>query len=347
MTATDGLGTGPSPSGPGPAEIEPARTGPAPMARIPPATGEACVLVIGMHRSGTSATAGLLAHLGLAVPSPEDLLASSRAANERGHWESRGLLRFNNRLLRHLGGTWSTPPRLEPGWEGEASLDSWREEAASVFGDILPARPAVWKDPRNCVLLPFWRTVLAPPVAAVFVLRHPAEVSASLRARDAMPVTYGLAVWERYVRSAAAGLTGLPTLVGDYRALVADPEGWCERVVGFLEQCDVGVDPAARAGAAGFVDGDLRHQRIPSEQGEAAMASTTELWRLLAARTGEHRPWLGPDLGSEPQWVDDVLTVAREAEVARIEQAALNSSRAYRVARAVTGWRRRWTRSGS
>jgi hypothetical protein len=311
---------------------------------VPPATGDSAVLVIGMHRGGTSATAGLLAQLGLGVPAPDDLLASSRATNQRGHWESRSLLRFNIRLMRHLGGTWSTPPRLEPGWELDPSLDGWRREAAGVFDATLDRRPSVWKDPRNCILLPFWRTVLDPPVAAVLILRDPLEVAASLQARDAMPTTVALAVWERHLRDASTNLVGIPTLAGDYETVVGDPGRWCVEVVDFLEHHGVRVHPAASAVAADFVDGGLHHQRSSPERAGASMASTAEVWRALRACTGEHATWHGPDLGPEPRWVDDVLTLARQAEEARLEQVALHDSRAYRFARSVTRWRERLRR---
>ena len=66
-------------------------------------SGDVCIHVIGMHRSGTSATAGLLGQLGLGMAVDDDLVPAS-ADNEKGHWESRSIVQLNNRLLHRFGG---------------------------------------------------------------------------------------------------------------------------------------------------------------------------------------------------------------------------------------------------
>ena len=91
----------------------------------------------------------------------------------------------------------------------------------------------VWKDPRNCITLPFWRTVIDPPLAAVFVCRDPQEVARSLVARDGVTLTYGLALWDRYVRSASTNLAGLPTFVADYARILQNPEIWMTEIAEF------------------------------------------------------------------------------------------------------------------
>src|SRR5580704_15895296 len=182
-----------------------------------------------MHRSGTSATTAGLAALGLATPSQSDRMASSQW-NERGNFESRALTDLNDRLLFARGGTWSGPPALDPGWETDPTLDRWRPRARASFARVFPSRPLVWKDPRNCLTLPFWRAVIAPPSAAVFIYRDPLEVARSLEAREGVSVTYGLALWDRYVRSACANLVGLPTMLADYARILDHPSAWIDEV---------------------------------------------------------------------------------------------------------------------
>lgn len=305
------------------------------------AVGAVTVLVIGMHRSGTSATTGLLGRLGLAVPSGDDLMATSRTANERGHWESSSLVHFNDRLLSRFDSSWSSPPRLEPGWQDDPSLETWRHEATALFDTAFPTRPSVWKDPRACVLLPFWRAVLEPPLAAVFVLRDPVEVARSLQVRNKMPLTYGLAIWERYLRRASADLDGVPTFATEYSESLTDPEAWCGRLVDFLGRCGVQVLPAAGRAASGFLDADLRHHRSEPETDAEVPASTAEVWKRLRAAAGEHLPWHSPDLPPEARWVDDMLVVARRGEVARRRLRALDRSRAHRFVRSLSTLRDR------
>jgi hypothetical protein len=300
-----------------------------------------CVFVIGMHRSGTSATAELLGQLGLGLPSGEELVPATRT-NERGHFESKSLVRLNERLLTAVGGTWSAPPTLSPGWERAPALEDLRREAGDSFAAAFPKRPAAWKDPRNCIVLPFWRTVLGPESAAVFVYRHPVEVARSLRSRDGFPLTYGLALWQRYLRAACANLDGLPTLCTDYQRVLDDPSAWRDEAVTFLAGIGVAVDRASLDPVATAIDVGLRHQRdtttaadVGGGPGEGAEA----LLSTLRALDGPHHPWRSPDLGREPDWVGDVLTMGLEIDTLGRSYRTLTNTRAYRLAAATTRFR--------
>lgn len=295
-----------------------------------PASGDVCVYVVGMHRSGTSATTGMLGRLGLAMPAESDLVPAD-GSNERGHWESRSLVRCNNRILRHFGGTVFAPPHLEPGWAAAAELDGLRAEAAARFAATFPARPLAWKDPRTCVTLPFWRTVVEPPAAAVLVLRDPVEVARSLQRRSGLLLVHGLALWQRSVRAAAADLDGMATLACDYRHVAEDPVGWASELVEFLAAVGVAVG-AGPDEAARFVDRGLRHERPDDGGVDGLAAAARDVYEALRTRQGAHHPWAAPDLGPEPPWVDEVLTLTRRHEELGIAHASLRSSRVVRVA---------------
>jgi hypothetical protein len=57
------------------------------------------LLVLGMHRSGTSAVAGLLVRLGA---QPPKTLMEGDADNRKGYWESTALCAFHERLLLRI-----------------------------------------------------------------------------------------------------------------------------------------------------------------------------------------------------------------------------------------------------
>ena len=232
-------------------------TGEGPVAT--PAHGDTCVYVTGMHRGGTSATAGLLGQLGLGMPRIEDRL-KAKPRNERGHWESKSLNRFDERLLNSLGGSWIAPPVLDANWEQDATIASLRSEASTLFSASFGSRPVAWKDPRSSILLPFWRTVIRPPAAAVLVYRDPLEVAASLANRNRVRVTHGLALWERYMRSASANLEGLPTYLVSYQSLIESSDRRCGELIDFLADVSVSVDPSVKANAVRFMDPGLRHE---------------------------------------------------------------------------------------
>ena len=150
------------------------------------------VIVLGMHRSGTSAVTQALGMLGL-EPGRDEALMGAGPSNESGHWEITALTECNDRLLREGGGRWSGPPAND-GVFTDAGLAHFCDEARVLTADLLPAEPWAWKDPRLCLTLPFWQSVLATRPAMVVCLRHPLEVAASLARRNGFAVPYGLAL---------------------------------------------------------------------------------------------------------------------------------------------------------
>jgi len=296
------------------------------------ASGDACVYVVGMHRSGTSALTGLLCHLGLGVPREEDQPRASRM-NERGFFESKSLCDFDDRLLDHLGGSWKAPPSVAPGWEEDPTLVPHRAEAARLFEATFGERPIVWKDPRAVIVLPFWNTVIKDPLAAVFVYRDPFEVAASLRARNHFRLTLGFALWERYVRAASANLAGLPTFAVSYSSLLGSPESVCDEISSFLAEVSVKVDPNLTGEAIEFLDSSLRHERAEKARRVEVPPSTQAVHDAIRSRNGAYFPWTALDLGPESQWITDTFDAQRELDDLHRRYVALNSARPLRFAR--------------
>jgi hypothetical protein len=254
------------------------------------------VLVVGMHRSGTSAVTGALGALGLALPPAEDRMDWPESNPE--HWESLSLSLFDEELLNRQGGSWDGPPEPIDAW---ADLEQFRLEMrpqVAASAAFPPSGPVAWKDPRLCLLLPYWRSVLPSPVAALFVWRAPLAVAHSLRQRDGMPTLDALALWERYNRTALEGLEGVDTLVVEYESLIEDPGAFVRSLSSWLGALGQFADAVAGwdvDGAASSIITGLRHQHEQSEDNETALVSPQqhELVRQLTALTGTHRP-LGP-----------------------------------------------------
>jgi hypothetical protein len=291
---------------------------------------DCCVAVVGMHRSGTSATTGLLVNLGLTGPRPDDIFPTS-SSNERGFWESKSMVRCNERLLRAVGAARYAPPRVRLQWGDVAGYEEIRDAALQWFLTTGAGGPMVAKDPRLCLTLPFWRDVLPTPMAAVFVLRDPLSVVRSMQARDGFSVTLALAIWDRYIRSASLVLNGLPTLVIEYNSMMADPLAATEEISRFLLQVGVSLDSTTRDAAASFLDSGLRHQRAELDDYEGIALSQREVFDVLADLKGVHESWTPRPLSPPPVWVDDVLEIRRELNHSRRELKSLRSTPARRL----------------
>ncbi|MCB1776381.1 MAG: sulfotransferase family protein [Candidatus Competibacteraceae bacterium] len=153
------------------------------------ATHPSVILVLGMHRSGTSCLAGSLEEAGLYLGE----VNTAAPHNAKGNRESRAIMDLQNDLLRANGGDWDVPPKRV----------IWSAEHRARRDAIIAGYPLdrIWgfKDPRTLLTLPGWLEAL-PAVGFVGTFRHPLAVAASLYARNQAPVEKSLTLWSHYNR---------------------------------------------------------------------------------------------------------------------------------------------------
>jgi len=268
------------------------------------------VVVLGMHRSGTSAVTRILNLLGADVGPEVDLLAEYD--NPAGHWESRTLVACNDRILASFGRSWDFPPWPAPGWERSARasrlLPDMEEAFAAVYGDA----PWAWKDPRTCLTFPLWRRVLGAEARVLLVVRDPGAVVASVRRRDGIPALYTVGLWHHYVRAAVTAAAGLPVVCLQFEDLVADPGAVVATLAADLDSLGVhlGGDPA---GAAASVRDELVHGAPASPTVRRLTASTLRVLRGLPRCS----PVFAPPSWREPAWIRPLLFAYRGQWVLR------------------------------
>jgi hypothetical protein len=249
------------------------------------------VLVLGMHRSGTSALARVLSLAGARLP--RTLFEAVEGDNDLGYWESRRLIERHEALFARIGTTMLAAEPIDPAWF--RSRDAALEEAALArivheewSGGIGRAsRCWVIKEPRICRLMPLWRGVLARSgrrVVAVHAIRDPAQVSASLARRDGMPVARAERAWLEHVLSAERWSRDLPRAFTTFDGLLEDWRGTVARIAALLPRGD--LDPRrAETGVGAFLTPSMRHHREAGVPGNAQVARVRdELMR--AAREG-------------------------------------------------------------
>jgi hypothetical protein len=227
------------------------------------------ICVAGMPRSGTSLVTQMLHRCGVDLGPPEQLMPAS-INNTDGFWENLRFVRLNERLLKASGGTWFVPPAtLRP-------TPKITAEAKAILAHFEGREPWAWKDPRNAVTLPFWKTLL-PSMKVLVCVRHPAETAASLLASTLIPRTFhwwlprerrrgriyeaALELWRVSNTSILANTTPADRMVTHYDAMLANPRAEMERVLAFA---GVPVSPEVLDEAVGAVSPRLRHQRADS-----------------------------------------------------------------------------------
>lgn len=148
------------------------------------------VIVIGMHRSGTSLLTRMLERLGL-------FIGNRRDENDEAFF----FQKLNDWLLQQCGATWRHPEPIR-----SLVRDPDLRELAVDYLEHVLASPRVvnylgfstwvrsgnpfqlttpwgWKDPRNTFTLPLWLD-LFPDARVVHICRHGIDVARSLQVRD-------------------------------------------------------------------------------------------------------------------------------------------------------------------
>jgi hypothetical protein len=190
-----------------------------------------------MHRSGTSALAGAISYLGVNFVSPNDELPRT-ISNPNGYFERPLILNFSDLMLSTQEWTWSNVNLLPFKVE---KTSSHVYEARQIIDELSTAGLVGLKDPRICLLMPFWRRVLLDRFATIVITRDPAEVAWSLHVRDGFPVATGLALWIAYSAHLANGIQGLSSHVLRYEDLINHPTAELTTIAEFLLESGVPI----------------------------------------------------------------------------------------------------------
>jgi hypothetical protein len=201
--------------------------------------------IAGMHRSGTSMLTGLLQACGLHLGPLRDLLPP-QPDNPEGYWENRSFLRINERILDVLGGDWKNPPpNAAVDAKHESRLRKLKKQGRNLAQRFHGREPWGWKDPRNCLTLPFWRNVV-PTAKVLICVRNPLAVAESLRLRDALPTAISLELWLSYNRRLLEDAPLRDRLITHYESYILDPEQELRRVLVWAG-ISMGKDGVAKA----------------------------------------------------------------------------------------------------
>lgn len=247
----------------------------------PQSTG---ILILGMHRSGTSALTRVVNLLGAALG--ERLMPAGKG-NESGHWESLAVYEAHEQLLTALGRRWDDFREMPADWLAHPQTRRSAQAIHRFVADEL-AGESLWavKEPRLCRLLPLWPQAVAKlPVrlTAVIMVRNPMEVAASLARRDGMAYGHAYLLWAQHLLEAERATRGMPRLIVQYDDLLAD---WRAVVSLMADQLGIrwplSIDDAATPIEA-FLSPQLRHHHASQQPNDHDDAPPGLVQRLFDA----------------------------------------------------------------
>lgn len=249
---------------------------------LPSPTPRRAILIVGMHRSGTSALTRVINLHG--VPLGRQLLEAA-FDNEAGFWENQAVVHLHERILEHLGSSWDDPRELPSGWLEEADAAGFHEALVAVIREEFGEAP-LWavKDPRLCRFLPLWFAALAElqiEPRLVFAVRHPAEVVGSLVRRNGLSPSVASMLWLRHLAEPLKASHDRVRCVADYEGLLAD---W-RTCMASLGECLSVVWPTGSAAVADDVHANLRPD-LKHQHANVAEELLPASWR--AAMLGIH-----------------------------------------------------------
>ncbi|MCX7041265.1 MAG: glycosyltransferase [Gammaproteobacteria bacterium] len=271
-------------------------------------TGRKALVVLGMHRTGTSALARVLSMRGADLP-PH--LMSANEGNASGYWEPAPVVALNDLILDYFGTAWDDPFAAFqiPG----ASLfpKKFQQRAARIleqeYGD---STMFILKDPRACLLSGFWLDALARmdvQACPIVIARPYAEVAASLHARDKSNLPSSVLLYVAYCLELATAHPGRATSFLRYDQLLADWRGATDRIA-----AEQGIT-WSRSGA--FLDAEVSEFLVHGPAKPSAVHLSPRLqswadtvWQWLVDRSEGKAPDIGPLLGIRDLLAEDAQT---------------------------------------
>jgi O-antigen biosynthesis protein len=226
------------------------------------------IVVLGMHRSGTSAlTRGLKA---LSVYLGENFFDLTHD-NPTGYWEDKTIVALNQRLLEEMKLKWDDTPLIDYDRFKHHRIRVLEYKAGYYLKETFGAQP-LWgfKDPRTIRFLPFWREALRGSGAEdcyVVAIRHPRSVAASLFRRQQIPLEKAQRLWLVHNVPFLHELRDKPFVVVDYDLLAREPHEQLERIAhAFSVALNADVSAEIDRFASDFLDASLRHNVFSAEE---------------------------------------------------------------------------------
>ena len=226
------------------------------------------LLVLGMHRSGTSAYTRTASLLGADLPS--NLMPPVQGENEKGFWESLDVYKLNDEILESAGSAWDDWGLFNPDWFRVNLFSTFALRAADIIQrDFALSGLFVLKDPRICLILPFWEHVLNSlqiDLKCLIPFRQPLEVAASLKRRNGYGPLKSQLLWLRHVLDVERDSRRMVRAFSSYDVLMANWRKEISHITQVMHLAWPRRSASSELEIDAFLDARLRHHNISTER---------------------------------------------------------------------------------
>ena len=258
------------------------------------------ILILGMHRSGTSAVTRVCNVLGAELG--KGLIAAG-PDNLKGYWENQDIVELHGDILRSINHPWDSVSPLPDNWWSGKNLDWARSCIRNIISTHFEGKP-LWavKDPRMCLLLPLWLEVLEEleiDSKCLLVRRDPQDIACSLIARDHYSANHAYLLYIRHILEVELRTRSSTRAVISYDALLDD---WYSEIQSITRKLDLKWPEIPQQGNPEIsteLDVGLRHQYQPEQSRSKALENSSDL-KLLAADLNLALERMGDDSNFEP-----------------------------------------------
>lgn len=219
-----------------------------------------CIVILGMHRSGTSVLTGLLNILGC-YPGADMMLPAKD--NPKGFFENIKIHNLNEKILYENDSAWDDSLFSADQISLKNKQEYVQQAKNIILEELKYANKIIIKDPRICILFSIWEealTTLNIKIKTIILYRSPMEVALSLKQRNDMPIEQGLLLWSQYFFQSEQTSRQTKRLFIEYSNDFVELNKLLILLANFT---DLELTEAHRKQAHEFYTPSLKHQTLP------------------------------------------------------------------------------------
>lgn len=220
-----------------------------------------CIIVLGMHRSGTSAMSAILKITGIY----NNVTTNISPDNPKGFFEWHKGMAINSKIFKLFRSEWDDPRPRPYNEKKQGEVNKFKEEIIQAIEDDFHSQDLfAIKDPRISVLLPIYLDIFTSmniEPLLVMMERPDEEIYQSLKKRNNFSRKKSYALSKKYKRSVYENISRCRHIIVNFDEVIKDPVGISKRIV---EKFDLplSIDEKKEQEMLEFIDPELKHHNV-------------------------------------------------------------------------------------